>query len=264
MKSTVVTGIASVEMNASESKTDFATRNDISKKIVRKIDEFSLMSLCAAQKALVESNLDLQSINRERIGVYVGNMFGGWSFTSPQLRNLHQSGYQDVSPFQATAWFPAAAQGVISTELGIMGPTKTFVNGGASGIIALDRARSCILNDRADVMLVGASEAVHNEYLEGVFRRTFKNGLSSSNRSYFLILEDRLHAQKRKSSIMITLDEICYGGKNNSKTNEQFLFSYEGIARFLDHIKKIDKTIPWTFTYVSECSSKYEIKYSKG
>lgn len=64
-----------------------------------------------------------------------------------------------VNPWQASAWYPAAAQGYIAIRYGIKGRSKTFVADRVSGFSALYFAISSILNEKNDVAIVGGTEA---------------------------------------------------------------------------------------------------------
>ncbi len=152
---------------------DFRPESYLSPRIVRKVDRFSTMGLIAAQQALEDAGLLLddakpiwsqQEHGGDRVGITVGNNLGGWEFAERELRNLWKSGPRDVSPYMATAWFPAAVQGNISIQFGIKGIGRTFLSDRASGALALIHAVDCLLRDRADIMLVGGSEAPFSPY----------------------------------------------------------------------------------------------------
>ena len=153
--------------------TDFRPESYLSPRIVRKIDRFSTMGLIAAQHALQDAGLLLddakptwsqQEHGGNRVGITVGNNLGGWEFAERELRNLWKSGPRDVSPYMATAWFPAAVQGNISIQFGIKGIGRTFLSDRASGAIALIHAVECLSRGRADIMLAGGSEAPFSPY----------------------------------------------------------------------------------------------------
>lgn len=153
--------------------TDFRPESYLSPRIVRKVDRFSTMGLIAAQHALQDAGLLLdatkptwsqQERGGDRVGITVGNNLGGWEFAERELRHLWQSGPRDVSPYMATAWFPAAVQGNISIQFGIKGIGRTFLSDRASGALALIHAADCLRRGRADIMLAGGSEAPFSPY----------------------------------------------------------------------------------------------------
>ncbi len=152
---------------------DFRPEKYLSPRIVRKVDRFSTLGLISAQLALQDAGLFLadmkptwsqQDRGGDRVGIMVGNNLGGWEFAERELRHLWQSGPREVSPYMATAWFPAAVQGNISIQFGIKGVGRTFLNDRASGAFALIHAVDCLLRGRADIMLAGGSEAPFSPY----------------------------------------------------------------------------------------------------
>lgn len=152
---------------------DFRAEKYLSPRIVRKVDRFSTLGLISAQQALQDAGLLLDGLKPawsqqdrggDRVGIMVGNNLGGWEFAERELRHLWQSGPREVSPYMATAWFPAAVQGNVSIQFGIKGIGRTFLNDRASGAFALIHAVDCLLRGRADIMLAGGSEAPFSPY----------------------------------------------------------------------------------------------------
>lgn len=153
-------------------------------RFIRRTDRFSQMGLVAAQQALTGAGLSLDDLERffdaaaghqlpeyeraagrrGRVGITVGNNLGGWEFAEREVRNLWIHGPRCVSPYMATAWFPAAAQGNISIRLGIKGIGRTFVCDRVSSAFAIIHAAQCIRRGHADLMLAGGAEAPFSPY----------------------------------------------------------------------------------------------------
>jgi hypothetical protein len=138
----------------------------VSRREAKKLDRFSLLALAAAGKAL--SSLNMSRGDRAECGVITGNMLGGWSFTEPQLRKLHQTGLAEVSPYLATAWFPAAPQGQITIRFGMRGFSKTITTDRCAGAQAIGVAFSAIRRGRCRVLLAGGVEAPCTSFIETV------------------------------------------------------------------------------------------------
>jgi 3-oxoacyl-(acyl-carrier-protein) synthase len=183
--------------------TEFRPESYLSPRIVRKVDRFSTMGLIAAQQALQDAGLLLddtkptwsqQDHGGDRVGITVGNNLGGWEFAERELRNLWRTGPREVSPYMATAWFPAAVQGNISIHFGIKGIGRTFLSDRASGALALIHAADCLLRGRVDVMLAGGSEAPFSPYAalcyetSGLMSTQATDGVTDSYRPF-----DRTH-----------------------------------------------------------------------
>ena len=153
--------------------TDFRPDAYLSPRQVRKIDRFSVFGVVAAQMALQDANLlaegrkpvwSQQEQGGERVGITVGNNLGGWEFAERELRHLWELGPREVSPYMATAWFPAAVQGNMSIQFGIRGIGRTFVSDRAGGALALIHAANCLQRGKADIMLAGGTEAPFSPY----------------------------------------------------------------------------------------------------
>ncbi|MBA2286672.1 MAG: beta-ketoacyl-[acyl-carrier-protein] synthase family protein [Ktedonobacteraceae bacterium] len=153
--------------------SDFRPETYLSPRVVRKIDRFSAFGLICAQQALQDAGLLLddkkplwskQEQGGDAVGICVGNNLGGWEFAERELRHLWRDGPREVSPYMATAWFPAAVQGNISIQFGIKGIGRTFISERASGAHAIIHAAECLRRGRADIMLAGGTEAPFSPY----------------------------------------------------------------------------------------------------
>lgn len=145
----------------------FDTAPFVNDRLKRKLDRFTVLGLCAAGAAIEESGLLAPGVSRDRIGIFVGNCLGGWSFTEPELRRLHTQGVEVMSPYVATAWFPAALQGQISLAHGIKGHSKTFSHD-IGGMSAIGQAMRAIANDRVEAAICGAVESLDSAYVRAV------------------------------------------------------------------------------------------------
>ena len=61
----------------------------LSGRLIKKIDVFSHMALVASEEALNDAKVDLSSIDKKRVGVFMGNALGGWLFAETELRDLY-------------------------------------------------------------------------------------------------------------------------------------------------------------------------------
>ncbi|NMO18039.1 beta-ketoacyl-[acyl-carrier-protein] synthase family protein [Pyxidicoccus fallax] len=189
-------------------------------RLARKLDPYTQYAVAASQLALDDGRMDLERVDRERMGVFVGNCFGGWDFTDRELRKLHTQGVKEVSPFQATSWFPAAPQGQISIHFGLRGFSKTVCGERASGHIGIALAARSIASGQCDVSLAGGAEAPITPFTylacgtEGVLvgpdtpadgaYRPFdagRRGLVPAEGAAFLLLEELTHALERRAPI---------------------------------------------------------------
>jgi 3-oxoacyl-(acyl-carrier-protein) synthase len=189
-------------------------------RLARKLDPYTQYAVAASRLAMEDGGLELEKVDRERAGVFVGNCFGGWAFTDRELRHLHTQGVKEVSPFQATAWFPAAPQGQISILFGLLGHSKTVCCERASGLASISLAARSIAQGRCDLVLAGGAEAPITPFAylacatEGVLPgpdtspeeayRPFDvdpRGLVPAEGAAFVLLEELEHALARKAPV---------------------------------------------------------------
>ena len=138
--------------------------SNVSSRLLKKIDVFSHMALVASELAIQDAKLDLESENKERAGIFMGNAIGGWLYGETELRDLYIEGREGVSPFMASAWFPAAPQGQVSIRYGLKGYSKTVVADRASSLMAIAYAARTINRGKNDFILAGGMEAPVTPY----------------------------------------------------------------------------------------------------
>lgn len=123
----------------------------------KKLDRFTLLGFVAARRILATSPMTPAEV--ASCGMYVGNMLAGWTFTEPQIRMLHSAGAAAVSPYLATAWFPASLQGHATIALGMHGLAKTITTDRCSGAQAIGMAFHHLRQGGQGPMFAGGVEA---------------------------------------------------------------------------------------------------------
>jgi 3-oxoacyl-(acyl-carrier-protein) synthase len=193
-------------------------------RLVKKTDRFTHLAMAAAGSAIESAGLTIgeDGVPCERVGVMVGNVLGGWAFAERELRDLWTEGPREVSPYQATAWFPAAPQGNICIRYGIRGRARTFVCDRASGAYAIVHGAETIRRGHADVVLAGGTECPLSPYAwlccqtggfltsqgnadPGGAYRPFDHrhgGTVVGEGSVFLVLEGADHAAARGATVL--------------------------------------------------------------
>lgn len=136
----------------------------VSSRLLKKIDVFSHMALVASELAIADAGLDMAKENLKRCGIFTGNAIGGWLYAETELRDMYMEGREGVSPFMASAWFPAAPQGQISIHYGIKGYSKTIVSDRASSLMAIAYAAKNLGHGKNDFILAGGMEAPVTPY----------------------------------------------------------------------------------------------------
>ncbi len=202
--------------------------SNVSSRLLKKIDLFSHMALVASQMCLEDANININEENLKRVGIFMGNALGGWLYAETELRDMYLEGREGVSPFMASAWFPAAPQGQISIHYGIKGYSKTFVSDRASSLMAIGYAARTIIRDKCDFILAGGMEApvtpyallccntagvlTHQNDIPHTAYRPFdknRDGLAIAEGAGVLTLEPQSRVKARKAHVYANI--IGYG-----------------------------------------------------
>jgi len=132
----------------------------LSPKEQRRIDEFILYAIAAADEALLDSGWKPESYeDRVATGVSIGSGIGGLATIAATSIELHEKGPRRISPFFIPSALINLASGQVSIKYGLKGPNHAVVTACATGAHAIgDSARMIQLGD-ADVMIAGGAEA---------------------------------------------------------------------------------------------------------
>ena len=126
----------------------------------RRMDDFIVYGIAAAQMAYQDSGLDLKTDDeRERAGVMTGSGIGGLQGIAEEVLVLNEKGPRRVSPFFITGNLINLVSGQVSIRLGLKGPNHAVVTACSSGAHAIGDAARLIALDDADVMLAGGAES---------------------------------------------------------------------------------------------------------
>ncbi|MDG2357595.1 MAG: beta-ketoacyl-ACP synthase II [Polaribacter sp.] len=163
-----VSGAAPIShFDASKSKTRFACEvknfnptDFINRKDARKMDKFTQYAMVASDEAIADANLDLETINKLRVGVIWGAGIGGLeTFQNEVLNHAAGDGTPKFNPFFIPKMIADIAPGHISIKHGFMGPNYTTVSACASSANAMIDALNYIRLGYCDVIVTGGSEA---------------------------------------------------------------------------------------------------------
>lgn len=132
------------------------------RKDARKYDLYTQFGLVAAKQAILDSGLDLETIDKTRVGVIWGSGIGGLQTFDEEIRGL-RSDSPKTSPFFIPKMIANMASGCIAIEYGFRGPNFTTVTACASSANALADALFYIRLGKVDVVVSGGSEAAITE-----------------------------------------------------------------------------------------------------
>ena len=222
--------------DASKFKTKFACevknfdpKDHFDRKEVRKYDPCGHYGLVSAAEAIKDSALDLDNVNKERVGVIWASGIGGLTtFLSEVSAFAKGDGTPRFNPFFIPKMIVDITAGNISIKYGFMGPNFATVSACASSSTALIDALNYIRLGKADVFVAGGSEAAVNEPGLGGFNamhalstrnddpktasRPFdkdRDGFVLGEGGCALIFEELEHAKRRGAKIYA---EVAGGG----------------------------------------------------
>ena len=138
---------------------DFNPENWRDKKEVRRTDRVIHFAAAAADLAVEDSGLDIEKLDKNLFGVYVGSGEGGIHTLEENSRVLYEKGPNRVSPFMVPMMITNMPAAYIAIRFGAKGPNMAVVTACASSINSMGEAYNCIARGDADVMLTGGAEA---------------------------------------------------------------------------------------------------------
>ncbi len=144
-------------------RSDPRERAGLPASLRRRIDRFSAVAYLAIADVLGALSAQQRPAS-DRIGLFLANTRAGWSYGEPELRALVERGVAAMRAYQATAWFPAAAQGEASIGLDLRGCSKTAAGRQSGFAEALWLARDALERDAVEVAVVGAVESLANDF----------------------------------------------------------------------------------------------------
>ena len=214
--------------DASKFKTQFACEvknfnieDFMDKKEARKLDKFAQYALVASDEAIKDAHLDVDTLDKDRIGVIWGSGIGGLETFQNEVTNFNQGdGTPRFNPFFIPKMIADIAAGVISIRYGFRGPNFTTVSACASAANAMIDALNYIRLGYADMMVSGGSEAAVTIAGIGGFNAlhalsTFNENPAKASRPFdanrdgFVLGEEYNHAVARGATIYC---ELAGGG----------------------------------------------------
>ena len=187
----------------------------------RKMDIYAQFGMIAAAEAISDSNIDLDNIDLNRIGVIWGSGVGGIETFQNELINFAENDKKPrFNPFFIPKLIPDICPGLIAIKYGFKGPNFATVSACASASNAIIDSYNYILSGTSDIIITGGSESAVNETGVGGFNalkalserndspktasRPFdrdRDGFVLGEGGGSLILEDYDHALNRGAKI---------------------------------------------------------------
>ncbi|MGY5846065.1 beta-ketoacyl-ACP synthase II [Salegentibacter sp. HM20] len=199
------------------------------RKEVRRLDRFAQYAIVASDEAIKDSGINLETVDKHRVGVIWGAGIGGLETFQEEVKNFAQGdGSPRFNPFFIPKMIADIAPGNISIRHGFMGANYTTVSACASAANAMIDALNNIRLGHSDIIVSGGSEAAVTQAGMGGFNamhalstrnespetasRPFdatRDGFVLGEGAGALILEEYEHAKARGAKIYA---EIVGGG----------------------------------------------------
>jgi len=142
----------------------------LDRKLVQNTDRFTQFALVAAEEAIRSSGLDVNTIDKDRVGVIWGSGNGGISTLHAQIADYARGdGTPRFSPFLVPKMIVDMPSGLISITYGFRGPTFAPVSACATSTTAIIEAAIYVMLGYADIIVAGGSEAAITESAVGGF-----------------------------------------------------------------------------------------------
>ncbi|MEK5254309.1 beta-ketoacyl-ACP synthase II [Paenibacillus sp. FSL F4-0125] len=204
---------------------DFDAEARFGRKEARRMDRFSQFALAAAEDAWTHSGLQLDKIDKERLGVYVGSGVGGIQTLMEQGSVLKDRGPDRVSPTLIPMMISNMAAAMISIKLGAMGPTMSPVTACSIGNTAIGEAFRLIRYGGADIVIAGGSEAAITE----ISLASFGNATSLSTRNEEPVKASRPFDGERDGFVIgegggiVILESLSHAKRRNAKIHGEVI-----------------------------------------
>ena len=210
-------------------KTKFACEvkdlniNDyIDRKEARKLDRYAQLAIISAIQGVKDSAMDLETIDKNRVGVIYGVGIGGIKTFEEEVGYYakNQENGPKFNPFFIPKMIADIASGHISIMFGFRGPNYTTTSACASSSTALAAAFNQIRLGKADVIVAGGAEAAitpggvggfnamhalstRNDDPQGASRpfSASRDGFVMGEGAGCIILEELVHAKARGAKI---------------------------------------------------------------
>lgn len=222
---------------------DFSPEKDLvgvfERKEFKKMDRFIHLSLFAAKEAISDAGLQLEKLDKTRIGVCMGVGGMGLIRLSEEIKTLLDRGPTRVNPFTIPAIISNLAAGQISIAFGLKGFNLSLSTACASGAHAIGEGMISIQRGESDIVLTGGAEAPIVPVIVAGFQnmralstewndepqrasRPFdisRGGFVLAEGAAILVLEESRHALKRDAKIYAELAGFARNSDANHITN---------------------------------------------
>jgi len=239
-----------------------------SPKELKRTDRFSQFAVCAGYNALLDSGMDLEKLNRDEIGAFIGSGIGGLRTTEEQHLVLLERGPKRISPFMIPMLILNIASGLFSMYYKLRGPNFATCSACATSTHAIGEAWRTIKMGDAKAIFAGGSEATIVPMGIGGFcamramstrnddpkrsSRPFdkeRDGFVMGEGAGVLVLEELEHAKERGAKIYCEI--VGYGNTADASHMTSPAPEGEGAARCMKMALRNAGLNPTDISYIN-------------
>lgn len=211
----------------------FEAKEYLDRKDAKRMDRFSQFAVVASQLAFEDGKIDLEALDKDKVGVLIGAGIGGMDSLEKEKEKLMDRGPGRISPLFIPMMISNMASGQISMQFGLKGSSMSITTACASATDAIGKSMDAIRSGRLNMVVTGGTEAAitplalagfnsmkalstNNDNPQGASRPFDKNrdGFVMGEGSGILILEELEHAKNRGATIYA---EVCgYGATSDA------------------------------------------------
>ncbi|MEL4897895.1 beta-ketoacyl-ACP synthase II [Crocosphaera sp. Alani8] len=137
----------------------FDPHDYLDRKEAKRMDRFAQLAVSASLQALANSELVIDDLNAEQIGVIIGTGVGGIKVLEDQQAIYLNRGPSRCSPFMIPMMIGNIASGLTAINTGAKGPNNCTVTACAAGSNAIGDAFRIVQGGYAKAMICGGTEA---------------------------------------------------------------------------------------------------------
>jgi 3-oxoacyl-[acyl-carrier-protein] synthase II len=137
---------------------DFDPDAYLGKKDARKMDRFTQFAVIAGIEAIKDSELELEKVDKERVGVIIGSGIGGIHILEQQHSLILERGPSRISPFFIPMLISNMASAYLSIMFGLEGLSFSVNTACATGATAVGEAVKAIEFGECDVVITGGTD----------------------------------------------------------------------------------------------------------
>ena len=212
---------------------DFNPTDFLDKKEAKRMDRMAQFAVAGTKLALEDGEIDLDSLNRDRIGAIIGSGIGGIDTLENEVIKYTEKGPSRVSPLFIPMMIANMAAGQVSMNFGLKGASMTITTACASATHAIGESFRMIKYGTHDMVVTGGTEAsitpvavagfcsmkalsTNNDDPSKACRPFDKNrdGFIMGEGSGILVLEELEHALKRGAKIYAEV--VGYGATSDA------------------------------------------------